>query len=395
MIRQVLIAVLAALTLSGCWSRVEVNDLAIVSMMAVDRTEDGKTELWLHVVIPARAGGAPGEQGGRAPGRGFITLRSTGQTILEAAKVLQTELPRRIFWAHTRVILIGESLARDGVRPALDFLTRHRELRLTNYVLVARGDLAEIMSTSTDLEKLPVEYIREISRSRIGTVVTLGDWARDLASEGADPTMGVVEVSPPPPGAVQGQMSALKLSGTALFKDDKLAGFIDETATRGLLWLRGEMHLGIVTVEVPKAAGKISLEWVRTSVNRTAQLEGGAVGVRVQARVEADVTEEQAKLDLSDPAVMKLIEQQMSKAVKARMEEALKELRDLNTDSAGLGEVIHRQLPGAWKRLKKNWAKEGFQQVKVAVEVDAKVRRTGLSGKPKGLTDEELIRGAK
>lgn len=393
MIRRGLILVLAALLLSGCWSRVEVNDLAIVAMMAVDRTPDGEMAIWLQVVIPAMVGGVPGEGGGKAEGPAFVTLHSTGRTILEAAKLLQLELPRRIFWAHTRVILIGENLAREGVQPALDFLTRHRELRLTNYVLAVKGSIEEVMSTQPDLEKLPVEYVREISRSRIGTVITLGDLARNLAEEGVEPTMCVVVLSPPPPGAPRGQKTALKLIGTALFKSDKLVGFMDETATRGLLWLRGQTHLGMVTVEVPKARGGISLEWVRTKVERTARLEGRRATVRVKATVEVDVGEEQAKLDLSDPNVMGLVEKEMNKAIKARMELALEKMRELNADSAGLGDVIRRQLPAVWNRLRKNWGKKGFQQIEVVIEVDAKVRRTGLGGKPKGVPRDELIKG--
>jgi spore germination protein KC len=400
MIRQrlagLLAAALVAMTLSGCWSRIEVNDLAIVSMMAVDKTADGNMELWLDVVIPGRAGGSPGEGGStRGEGHTFIMLRASGKTILEASRQLQAELPRRIFWAHTRVILIGENLAREGLQPAIDFLTRHRELRLTNYVLVVRGSPDEVMSAQPDLEKLPVEYVREISRSRIGTVVTLGDWVRDLAEEGAEPTMGVVELSPPPPGAPRSQRAGLKLTGTALFKSDKLVGFLDDQDTRGLLWLRGEMHLGMATVTVPKVPGNITVEWVRTTVERSARLERGRVTIRLKANVEGDVSEEQAPLDLSEPKMMGLIEAEMNKAIKDRMEDALGKIRDLKTDSAGLGEVVHRQLPAAWKQLKPNWGQSGIQQTKVVIEVDAKIRRTGLSSKPKGIKEQDLIKGEK
>ncbi|HWI53988.1 MAG TPA: Ger(x)C family spore germination protein, partial [Symbiobacteriaceae bacterium] len=130
--RRLLLPLLGALLLlTGCWSRVEVNDLAIVSLVGIDRTPEGEIELWINVVVPARAGGAPGAGAPTGqPGNPFIMLNARGKTILHAATRLQRQLPRRLFWAHARVILLGERLARDGSLPAVDFLTRHRELRL-------------------------------------------------------------------------------------------------------------------------------------------------------------------------------------------------------------------------------------------------------------------------
>lgn len=387
MTRQLMVPVLiAAVLLSGCWGRREVNDLAIVSMMGLNRTDEGDLEIFANVIIPARAGRSRGQDSGSPGGdRAMIMLRGTGRTVLEAAKKMQMELPRRLFWAHVRVVLIGENLAEKGLVPAIDFLIRHREIRLTNYILVAKGDLAQVMAAQTDLEPLPVEYFREISRSRIGTSITVGDWARDLAAPGAEPTMGVVELSQPPPGAPPAQKAAPKLVGTALFRGDRLIGYVGEDITRGLLWLRAETHNGMMAVVTPGASGATSIEWVRSRVERRARLERGKVVIRIRTLVEGDVNEEQAMLDLSDPKAIALVEKEFSRGIKMRMEAALAHMRKLKTDSAGLGEVIHRQLPSVWKRLKPNWQDQGLNQVKVVIEVDAKVRRTGLSSEPTGL----------
>lgn len=392
--RLLALVLLTALGLSGCWGRLEVNDLAIVAMLGLNRTDDGHMEVLVNVVIPARAGRSRGQESGPAAGgRTFIMLRGTGRTVMEAARRIQMELPRRLYWAHTRVILIGEELARAGVRPAIDFLTRHRDLRLTNYMLVAKGDLVQVMAVATDLEPLPVEHIREISRSRIGAAVTVGDWVRDLAARGADPIAGTFQLSPPPPGAPPTQQPAPKLVGTALFKGEKLMGFLDEDATHGLLWLRGEQHQGMAAVAVPKAAGNMSVEWVRSTTERTARLERGKVVIHVKAVVEGEISEEEANLDLSDPQAIALVENEFGKGIRKRMEAVLARIRESNTDSARLGEVIHRQLPAVWRRLKPTWEDEGLSQVKVVIEVDARIRRTGLSSKPKGIKEEELIKG--
>ena len=40
------------LFLSGCWDRVEVNDLAIVTATAIDKSDDNQIELSIQIFIP-------------------------------------------------------------------------------------------------------------------------------------------------------------------------------------------------------------------------------------------------------------------------------------------------------------------------------------------------------
>ncbi len=388
------VALALALALTGCWSRVEINDLAIVSLMALDRAEDGKVQLWMHVVIPATAGygGTTGGQAGGQSSPAYVTLTGKGRTVMEAARFIQTKLSRRIFWGHTQVILFGEQLARDGLRPVIDFLTRHRELRLTNFVLVVRGSVPELLRSNINLEKLPVVHIREIVRSHIGTAVTLRDWVQDAAAEGADPMMGVVEVVPPPPGALEGQGPTLKVSGTALFREQRMVGFMDERVTRGLLWLRDEVRLGVVTMQVGESEGQVSLEWVNSRVKHTPTVRGRKIVIYTRATTEGDIIETQAPLDLSDPTVLEKVEKAMSREIEERMRKALAVLRELNVDAVGFGELIHRDLPQVWQQIRDDWKEKWFREVEVVIDVDAQARRTGLSSRPKGVPKEELVR---
>ncbi len=381
--RQIAFVVAAAmiLSLAGCWSRVEVNDLAIATMVGFDRTPKGDIQIWLQVVIPVKAGRAP-EGGGGGQGLPFVTVSATGRTVLEASKMLQLELPRRIFWAHARVFLVGEDLARAGLRPVLDFLTRHREIRLNGYILAVRGNIAQVMATPVDLEKLPADHLREIMRTRYGTVVNLAEFIRLLSSRGADPVMGAVTVSPPPAGAPRGQRPALRLAGTAVFRGDKLVGFLDERITRGLLWLRGRVTSGVVVVPAPGASGLVSVEWVLTHIKRTAWLRGDQVVIHLQARAEGDIGETLADLDLDDPAVSEQIEEAVQREIHLRMEEALERTRALNADAAALGEVVHEQLPQVWQQLEPDWLGDAFHRVAVEIAVETHVRRTGASIRP-------------
>ncbi|PAK38788.1 spore gernimation protein KC, partial [Priestia megaterium] len=60
-----LLMILVTVLLSSCWSRKELTDLAIVSAMGVDKTEDGRYTVTLQIINPGNvAGGMQGGGGG-------------------------------------------------------------------------------------------------------------------------------------------------------------------------------------------------------------------------------------------------------------------------------------------------------------------------------------------
>lgn len=394
-LRRCLLLVLIALFTSGCWSRTEVSDLAIVSLIALDRTEDGQMGLWLHIVNPRQVGRIVGGGGAGGNDLPFVTLHARGETLMQASRQIQLELSRKLFWAHARVILIGEGLARSGVKEAVDFLTRHRELRLTNYLLTVPGPVESLIASRFDLEHLPAEALRELSRSGIGARVTVGEFARTLASPGSATFTGTARAVPPPEGAPAGQQSSVQLSGAALYREGRLVGFLDDRETRGLLWLRGEMGRGALNVTIPGKEGFVAMEWVSASVRRVAQPYGKQILIQLQASVDTDVKEQSAALDLSNPQVIQQIETQVRKAVQQRMETALQRLQELNVDAADFGTLIHRQQPQLMRPYAAGWPLDWAERLRIVIEVDARVRRTGLSNKPRGLRDEELSEGGR
>ena len=127
--------------LSGCWDRVEINDLAIVTAAAIDETDDNQIELSLQVFIPKAIGSGGGQGGGGGGGGGATTmLRSQkGINISDALSKLQSEIPRKIFWGQCKVFIFGEKLAKEGIQEQMDFFLRHPQPRERAYLYVSEG----------------------------------------------------------------------------------------------------------------------------------------------------------------------------------------------------------------------------------------------------------------
>lgn len=87
--------------------------------------------------------------------------------------------------------------------------------------------------------------------------VTLNDFLVRLTSKSSHPFATAIEVFSEEKQEEQGgdkegkMVLRLRAGGTAVFKKDKLVGWLDNAETRGLLWVLGKVQSGILVVPAP------------------------------------------------------------------------------------------------------------------------------------------------
>lgn len=416
---------------TGCYDRIELNELAIAGMMAIDRTEDGRLKVSLQFIVPSELtnpGGVGAGSGLRDP---FYVIEAVGVTVPEAFSLLQAKLPRRLFTSHLRVIILGEELARSGIGPVFDSLTRIRELRVSADVIVTRGEAAVLLRAAPRFGRLPVSALTNLLYQRIVPVRTIREVAIALAAEGIDPFMPAVGLAPRIETELEAGVRAqeFELEGVGIFRGDRLVGFAPLNLARGLAWLVNEAPLSVATIpwpprddepsppverpdvspeearvvrDAPPGTGpeglgsglrepnQISPQVLRAQVELRSEIEDGQVVVYVDARAIDDIVTNQAGLDLTDPAVIPELESALARSVEQRMRAMLDFLqKELEADAIGLGALVRREHPEVWRELRTDWHNY-FRDVPVHISVDVKVRRTGLTANPSSFRPEQL-----
>lgn len=184
-------------------------------------------------------------------------------------------------------------------------------------------------------------------------------------------------------------MSEVELSGVAVFRDDKLIGWLDERETRGLLWLRGQIEKGVVTVPSPgEPEYEVSVEIRRGRTKVIPVCDGGRPGFNVKIWVEGDMIEQQSRENLAVPEKIEALENEVAGEVKERASAALaKAQREYGVDIFGFGEAFHRKYKREWRKLKDRWDEE-FSRADVCIDVEAHVREIGLLTKRAGVSEE-------
>jgi spore germination protein KC len=379
-----LICVLSLFT-GGCWDRLEVNDMALVLASGVDAMPQQKYKVSIQLALPT-GGGESQAQTSSAGKNSFFVEDETGVDIWDTTSKIQEKLSRRVFPAHRRILIIGEKLAKRGLQPILDAFIRQPESRMRTYILVAKGGTAEkILKAPYPIEKVPTEGIREILHSEIGLAVDLKNLLMDRAANQSIvlPTVELAENG-------KTTKKIFQISGAAVFHHDKLAGYLNDRQTRGLVLLRQEPLKSELTVYIPALKGNMSADMLKTSIKVKAKKIRGQIVMYINTLAQLGIAENQTELDLSEPKTVTAIEHLFAEELKKQLKTSLDEVqKKYKSDVVGFGEVIHRTYPQDWKSMKQNWDQK-FPNLKIVWDTSAKIKRTGMTSQPINIPENRI-----
>jgi spore germination protein KC len=87
-----LVAVLPLLSLSGCWNRQEVTDIAIIVALGIDKNEEDDFLVSVQVLNPGEVASSVG--GGSGYDSPVTTYSADGKLLFEAMNKLTKQVPR-------------------------------------------------------------------------------------------------------------------------------------------------------------------------------------------------------------------------------------------------------------------------------------------------------------
>ncbi|WP_157643577.1 Ger(x)C family spore germination protein [Paenibacillus camerounensis] len=370
----ILLLALQSMVLTGCWSRVEINDRLLVVAMFLDELEDDKVLLTLGYAKPNQiASGAGGESSGAS--MPYATVQGEGRNISEAYRNIQTNISREIFWGQVKIIVMGEQYARTGVQPLLDFVNRKSAIPLKTYILVAKEAAEAISMFPTQIEKFPSEIFRElVARKKIIT----GSVKHFMIAQEYGRGMILSYLSPNPDKS-QGNM--IRVLGAALFQDNRMVDTIDIYKTRGAMWLRGNIKDAIITFPSPSDGELISLLIISAKSKLSLSRKDEKFVYTFKLDIESIVDSSNSTLEMSDPDTMRHLEKILAGEVESRIMQAFDASLKAGSDAFQLGSHIAWNYPAEWKAVKADWSHVYKEQVKLEVETKAVIRLLGTQKK--------------
>ncbi|AIQ46634.1 spore gernimation protein GerC [Paenibacillus sp. FSL R7-0273] len=378
---------LLPMLLSGCWERKELNELAFVLALGIDKAETG-FKVTMQVVIPSAVSSQNG--GGLGSGVPVASYTFPAPTIYESLRLFNMTVSRSAYMGHIRVLVIGEPLAREGLGPMLDVLKRSREPRMDFYVMVAKeGTAEEALNVLTALDKLPANKLfnaldKAYKVSARTVAVSLDRFIEDLLYEGKAPVLtGVVVKGEPDAGGKKNNTertnpkTKLRYESVAVFSKDKMLGWLDDDEVAGYNYITDNVIKNTGHVEGDDD-GLIVIEALKSRTKRRVRFIEGEPHIYLDIEAVCNVEEVTGKDRLDAEQDILDLERKAEERIIRRMKQSVKQINDrYNVDIFGFGQSIYEKNPKAWARLLKQSGGDYLKSLPIHYKAKVIINRVG------------------
>ncbi|GAF23961.1 LOW QUALITY PROTEIN: spore germination protein GerKC [Bacillus sp. JCM 19047] len=382
--RFFILILVMCLPLSGCWDRWELNELSLIVGMAIDKDDD-EYILTMQAMNPA-------EIASQETGRGYaqaMNVQERSKTIHESLRKMVQKSPRRAFISQLKVLIISEEVAKDGLENVLDFFYRDHESRSDYYIVIAYDNNAyDILDIITPLENLPsqnaFDSITFSLRSYGGTkAITIDELYQEMMAEGIEPSIMGITVSgdlekgrTKANAEVNSPLSMLHINKAALFKENKLVGWLGQKDSKGLDYLTHDVSDSVGSFTCP-GGGQIALEVKDVQRQLKTEIDNNQPKANYKFDIEATISEvDCTTLNLALPSSYKKVEQLASDEFKTTLNSTIEKVKELNIDVFGIGQNIYRNHPNYWEAHQDEWDTL-FKELEVNIEVDIQLTDSG------------------
>lgn len=358
--------------LSGCWDRREIEERTNVVSFGVDAAKNEKMKVTMQIPIPRMIAGGQGGGGGGG-GDPVKIVSATGQTFLDTMARLQHLVNQRIFYGHTRVIALGEAYARRGTEMLVDALRREPQVRRLLYpIVVKNGTARDLLEMKTELQQIPAVFIMSAIENEIdvGAMLdaTLGHFYIALSKSAVEPVMTAVQMM---------KDGNMKVVGLAVFRNDRLVGFLNMKQTTVLLHIRGEndgYKSMFPIIGHPQA--KVTFVPELKDTEYTFRRQNGKLHITVDVFLEGEVAEFVHEDQFVNKLRIDRVERSVERGYEKRARRLLKLLQNkYKSDVTRLGAYLRAFHYEIWKQL--NWERD-FQRADIRVRYHVSVRSSGM-----------------
>ncbi|ETT86714.1 Ger(x)C family spore germination protein [Viridibacillus sp. FSL R5-0477] len=379
------VLLILSLFLTGCWDRRELNELGITLAIGIDKVED-EYQVTAQVVVPSEISAKT------STGRSPVTLfQANGETVYEALRKITKNSPRKIYPGHLRTLVLGEDLAEEGIAESLDFLSRDWELRSDFFVVIAKDMTAgEVLNVTTTIENIPANHMfNTLKTSEAFWAATNGflldELIANLTIDGKEAVLTGILVTGEKMGSSKQNVESItpsaqiKYDELAVFKKDKLVGWLTERQSRGYNGIVNEVQKTVTAISCPEK-GKATLEIIQFDSKIKGKINKGKPEVDVNIKVKGNVGEVECQINLNDQETIVRLEKNTENKLEEIYNMTIETVqKQFKSDIFGFGEAIHRSNPKEWKKIKKQWDEE-FPEMTANVKVDVKIVHTGTEG---------------
>lgn len=373
--------------LTGCQDKNQIETLGFVVALGIDLGDNNEIIASIQMLKPNND---PKREttGGTSE---IAVYTSSGSSIYNALYSISNKLNMPLKFSSNKYILVGRKFAEAGIQPVVDLSLRFNDMRPTTPILVTRCRAEELLKIQETGDHVSPNIISSlIKRQKYlceASITTNLEFQNNMKGETGVNTCGILS-------ADKNQKKThnnFVLSGSGVFKKDKLVGYMNDRETRGMYWIKGKVKLGDIITE-NKNRNKISLDIVKSSSNLKPTIKDRSVYITSNIKIDSYIREiyenKVEDMDFNDnPDIIDQLSKKQDDAVAAEVNLAVNAAQNrLAADIFGFGDLLYREFPHEWEDMKDDW-NSSFPHINIRVCVSSHIKQTGdLSN---AITNEE------
>lgn len=347
----IIITLFILLISSGCYNYKEINDMAIVSSIGIDK--DNKNDKY---IVSAQIMNS--KESEDSEDSQITVYTKEGDTVHEALRNITLKSPRKLYGNHLSKIVLSEEVAKEGIDNILDIFNRITEVRNEFIITIVKEDKAsDVLKVLTTTESIPAEYVKlslKIADKTSGlTYATkLDEFISLYLKKGIDPVVPVLKIDKKEKKGTTinnitttNPISKIVIEDLAVTNKGKLETYLKNEEVIGYNFLRNQIQKMIIPVKCDDENNYASILILKNKTKSNAAKKDNEYIINFNINSEAIITEYNCKKDLTDEKVIKKLEKDTEKKIKRYIKKSLNKQKETKGKFLGLERIIYLDYP--------------------------------------------------
>ena len=213
--------------LTGCSDQQQIYQKLIVQGIGVDKSETGYS-----ITIQALDFQNPVSKDEPS----IKILNTSGISLVSALENITKETSLTPIYSQNLLVIISESVAKNGTDQFIDFFIRHCETRPKVKICVTKKSASELFNLKINDKPIKSQNIHDLIPDELNSDIL--HFVGDLKSKISDPYVAWIE------SFEESEKSNVKLMGIGVFSENILKVFLEDNEALGFMILKGVPKFG-------------------------------------------------------------------------------------------------------------------------------------------------------
>ena len=376
------IIIIFILMLCGCYNYKELNKIAIVSSIGIDKKDD-------KYLVSAQVMNIKDNE--NTDSSKVIVYEEDGKTIEEALRKMTTKSNKKLYGGHLGKIVISEDVAKESIIDILDLFQRLPEIKDEFNIVIAKSIKAsDVVKIMTSPENIPADYVTSaIETSFMESALTysskLDEFISYYLKKYIDPVIAVLEVKDYKEkgttiknNETTDPETKIILNNIAITYNGKLEAFLNDDETIGYNFVSNNVSEMIIPIKCDNDNNYSSISILNSKTKNNIKKENNKYVIDLQIDANASINEYNCEKDLDKEKTINFLEEKTNKKIKDYINKILSLNNKYKSEFLGLKRMIYLDYP--------NYNNENYD---IKINTNVNISRNGdIRNSSKGEKDE-------